>query len=235
MWGVLNALQAAWMLVVTAAGFPVALVLALLSGPRAASRVASRYWAPMLLGAAGAKLDLEGADRIDWSRPQVLVANHESMIDVPVLVRAVPVPLRFMLKRELATMPFIGWYARLMGMVFIDRGNARDAKRKLDDAVGKLREGATLIAFPEGTRSKDGTVGPFKAGALQVALEAGVPVVPVAIEGAGAILAPSGFRVRPGTIRVRFGAPIETAGMQAQDRNVIAQRAREAITGMLQR
>jgi len=229
-WGALNALQAVMVLLVTAVGFPVALLLGLVAGPGAALRVASWYWAPLLFGGAGAKLVVEGADGVDWSRPQVLVANHQSMFDIPSMFAAVPVPLRFMLKRELASMPFIGWYARLMGMVFIDRGNARDAKQKLGEAAGKLRDGATLIAFPEGTRGTTGVVGPFKGGALQVALDAGVPVVPVAIEGSGAVLPPSGFRVRPGTIRVRFGAPIETAGME---RNALAQQARDAIVGML--
>jgi 1-acyl-sn-glycerol-3-phosphate acyltransferase len=143
--------------------------------------------------------------------------------------------LRFMLKRELAAVPCVGWYARAMGMVFIDRGNARDARRKLDDAVGKLREGATLVAFPEGTRSKDGHVGAFKGGAFQVAIEAGVPVVPVAILGSGSVLPPSGFRVRPGTMVVRFGAPIATDAMVPQQRNVLALQAREAVTMLLAR
>jgi 1-acyl-sn-glycerol-3-phosphate acyltransferase len=177
---------------------------------------------------------VEGAERVDWSRPQVLVANHASMIDIPALFRAVPVPLRFVLKREIAGVPFVGWYARMMGMAFIDRGNARDAKRTLGEAAEKLRGAATFAAFPEGTRSKDGTVGPFKGGALQLAIEAGVPVLPVAIEGAGRVLPPSGFRVRPGTIVVRIGAPIETAGMASQDRNALAQRARDAVVALLQ-
>jgi 1-acyl-sn-glycerol-3-phosphate acyltransferase len=175
---------------------------------------------------------VEGAERVDWSRPQVLVANHASMIDIPALFRAVPVPLRFVLKREIAGVPFVGWYARFMGMAFIDRGNAREAKRKLAEAAEKLRGAATFAAFPEGTRSKDGTVGPFKGGALQLALEAGVPVLPVAIAGAGSVLPPSGFSVRPGTIVVRFGDPIETAGMAPQDRNALAQRARDAVLAL---
>ena len=195
--------------------------------------MASWYWSPLLLRGAGAKLVVEGAEGVDWSRPLVLASNHASMMDIVALFRAVPTPLRFMLKRELARVPFIGWYAAAMGMVFIDRGNTRDAKRKLGDAVDKLRNGATLIAFPEGTRSKDGTVGAFKGGAFQVAIEAGVPVVPVAITGAGDVLPPSGFRVRPGTIRVRFGAPIATTALQAQDRNALASGAREAVVGMM--
>src|SRR5688572_13862361 len=234
-WWALNALQGAFTLLVTLAGMPVAFLIALLRGPAPALRMASWYWSPLLLRGAGAKLVVEGAEGVDWSRPLVLASNHASMMDIVALFRAVPTPLRFMLKRELARVPFIGWYAAAMGMVFIDRGNARDAKRKLGDAVEKLRNGATLIAFPEGTRSKDGTVGAFKGGAFQVAIEAGVPVVPVAIIGAGDVLPPSGLRVRPGTIRVRFGAPIETTQLQAQDRNALASEAREAVVGMMSR
>lgn len=231
-WFVLNALQLVVLVVVTVAGFPVALLLALVAGPGRALRFASWCWAPILLKGAGATLVVEGTERVDWSRPCVLVANHASMFDIVVLVRAVPVPLRFLLKQELAKMPVIGWYARAMGMVFIERGNARAAHRRLASAVELLRNGATLIAFPEGTRSKDGTVGSFKGGAFQLAIEAGVPVVPVHIAGSGAVLPPSGFRVRPGTIRLRFGAPIETQGMQDKDRVALAQQARAAVVAL---
>jgi 1-acyl-sn-glycerol-3-phosphate acyltransferase len=232
-WFVLNALQLMALILITVAGFPVALLIALVRGPARALGVARWYWAPLLLGGAGVKLAVEGVERVDWSRPLVLVSNHASMMDIVVLFRAVPAPARFMLKRELAAAPFIGWYARAMGMVFIDRGNARDAKRKLGDAVDKLRDGATLIAFPEGTRSKDGHVGAFKSGAFQVAIAAGVPVVPVAISGSGAVLPPSGFRVRPGTIVLRFGEPIATDAMTAQGRNALAQQARDRVVQML--
>jgi 1-acyl-sn-glycerol-3-phosphate acyltransferase len=228
-WWALNALQLVVMVLVTVAGFPVALLVAVLSGPGPALRLASWYWAPILLRSAGAKLIVEGTDGIDWSRPQVLVANHQSMIDVSVLFRAVPVPLRFLLKQELAAMPVIGWYAGAMGMVFIERANARAARRRLSHAVATLRGGATLIAFPEGTRSKDGVIGAFKGGAFQLAIEAGVPVVPVHIEGSGKVLPPSGFAVRPGTIRLRFGTPIETQGLQDKDRVALTQQAREAV------
>jgi 1-acyl-sn-glycerol-3-phosphate acyltransferase len=234
-WFALNALQLLFLIVFTVAGIPVALLIALIHGPSPALRMARWYWAPLLLRGAGVRVIVEGTERVDWSRPLVLVSNHASMMDIVALFRAVPAPLRFMLKRELAAVPFVGWYARAMGMVFIDRGNARDARRKLGDAVDRLRGGATLVAFPEGTRSKDGHVGAFKGGAFQVAIEAGVPVVPVAISGSGAVLPPSGFRVRPGTIVVRFGDPIATDAMTAQARNALAQQARDGVTGLLAR
>lgn len=232
-WAGLNALQAVFTMLVTVAGFAPALLLGLVFGPRLPLRMAAWYWSPLLFLGAGVRLRVEGADRVDWSRPQVLVANHASMMDIPALFRAVPVPLRFVLKREIANIPFVGWYARSMGMVFIDRGNARDAKRRLGAAARMLRGAATFAAFPEGTRSKDGAVGTFKGGALQLALEAGVPVVPVAIAGAGRVLPPSGFAVRPGEIVIRFGDPIEATGTTAQDRNALAQRARDAVVALL--
>lgn len=232
-WSALNALQLLVTIVVTAAGFPVAMLLRL-AGPRLPLRMASWYWSRLLLAGAGARLEVEGAQRVDWSRPVVLACNHRSMIDVVALFRAVPVPLRFALKRELAAVPLVGWYARAMGMVFIDRGNARHARGSLRAAVSRLRGTTAIAAFPEGTRSRDGSVAPFKGGAFQLAIEAGAPVVPVAISGSGAVLPAEGvFRVRPGTIRLRFGEPLETAGLAQQDRQALARRAHEAVTGLL--
>jgi len=232
-WNALNALQLLFTIAVTAAGFPVAMLLRL-TGPRLPLRMASWYWAPLLLGGAGARLQVEGAERVDWSRPLVLACNHQSMIDVVALFRAVPVPLRFALKRELAAVPVVGWYARAMGMVFIDRGNARNARGSLRAAVSRLRGAGAIAAFPEGTRSRGGSVAPFKGGAFQLAIEAGAPVVPVAIDGGGAVLPTAGFfRVRPGTIRVRFGTPLATDGLSQQDRQALARRAHEAVTALL--
>jgi 1-acyl-sn-glycerol-3-phosphate acyltransferase len=232
-WSAFNALQLLFTIAVTVVGFPVAMLLRL-AGTRLPLRMASWYWAPLLLGGAGARLVVEGAERVDWSRPVVLACNHQSMIDVPALFRAVPVPLRFALKRELAAVPVVGWYSRAMGMVFIDRGNARNARGSLRAAVSRLRGSTAIAAFPEGTRSHDGSVAPFKGGAFQLAIEAGVPVVPVAIAGSGAVLPTTGlFRVRPGTIRLRFGTPLATEGLAQQDRQALARRAHEAVAALL--
>lgn len=231
-----NSLQLAFTLAWTAGLICLASLVRLATrGQRWPLRMAAGLWAPGLLGGAGARLRVEGAERVDWSRPCVLVANHQSIIDVCALFRAVPVPLRFVLKQEMAKVAFVGWYARRMGMVFIERGTARSSPQRLRDAVALVRGGATLCAFPEGTRSRDGSVGPFKGGVLQVAIAAGVPVVPVALQGSGAVLPAAGFRVRPGTIHVRFGAPIDTAGLASDDRNILARQARDAVIGLLHR
>ena len=232
-WLAFNALQLAFTLAWTAGWICLALLVRVLRDERLPLRMASRCWAPGLLHGAGARLQVEGIDNVDWSRPLVLVANHQSIIDVCALFRAVPTPLRFVLKQEMTRVPFVGWYARRMGMVFIERGSARSSPQRLRDAVSLVRGGAQLCAFPEGTRSRDGSVGAFKGGVLQVAIAAGVPVVPVAIAGSGAVLPAAGFQVRPGTIRVRFGTPIATSGLAVEDRNALARQARDAVIDLL--
>jgi len=233
-WSAWNTLQLIYTIAWTAGCITLALLVLLLRGGNRhiPLRMASRLWAPGLLFGAGATLRVEGLERVDFSKPHVFVANHQSIIDICALFRALPVPIRFVIKQEIAKVPFIGWYARAMGMVFIERGHAREATERLHGVVSLIRAGESLCAFPEGTRSRNGSVGPFKGGAFQVALQAGVPVVPIAIDGSGAVLPASGFRVRPGTITLRIGEPIPTAGLHAGDRHALAQRAHDAVAAM---
>ena len=232
-WAVWNLLQLVFTLAWTGGLIPVALLVGLFSGgAQRPLRMAAWLWAPGLLGGAGARLKVEGAEGVDWSRPVMLVANHASMIDICAMFRAVPVPLRFLLKKEMTRVPLVGRYARSTGMLFVDRADRRAGIRMIHDATAMLREGRTLCIFPEGTRSRDGRVAEFKGGAFQAAVAAGVPVVPVAIHGAGAVLPVAGlFRVRPGRIVVRFGAPIATAG---SDRNTLAEAAHREVLRMLE-
>lgn len=233
-WLLLNSVQVAFTLLWTAGWICLALlVLVLTGGRRWPLRMAARCWAPGLLHGAGARLQVEGLERIDWSQPHVFVANHQSIIDICALFRALPVPLRFVLKQELASVPFVGWYARAMGMIFVERGSARSAPGRLRDAVRQVHAGASLCAFPEGTRSRDGAVGTFKGGAFRVAIEAGAAVVPVAIQGSGAVLPSASFRVRPGTIVLRIGEPLRCDGLQPGDRQELARRARAAVVALL--
>jgi 1-acyl-sn-glycerol-3-phosphate acyltransferase len=234
-WRAWNTLQLVYTIAWTAGCITLALFVLLVTGGRrrVPLRMAARLWAPGLMLGAGAKLQVEGLQHVDFSQPYVFVANHQSIIDICALFRALPVPVRFVIKQELAKVPFIGWYARAMGMVFIERGHAREAATRLHGVVSIVRGGASLCAFPEGTRSRDGTVGPFKGGAFQVALQAGVPVVPIAISGSGAVLPASGFKVRPGTIHVRIGKPIPTAGLHAGDRHALSLQAHAAVAAMV--
>lgn len=231
LWSVWNLPQLAFTLLWTAGLIPIALALRVARGPTLPLRMASRVWAPGLLSGAGVRFSVEGADAIDWSKPYLIVANHQSVIDICALFRAVPVPLRFLLKREMTRVPFVGRYAKSTGMLFIDRDNRRAGPRMLRDAAAILRDGNSLCVFPEGTRSRDGRVAAFKGGPFQAAIDAGVEVLPVAITGAGAVLPPSGlFRVRPGRIAVRFGTPQSTAGA---GRQALAHSAHAVVVSLL--
>lgn len=237
-WGVHNAVGFAFTLAWTAGWISLSLLVLLITRRRdIALRMAARCWAPALLGGTAARLVVEGAETIDWSRPRLLVSNHQSIIDICALFRAVPVPLHFLLKQEMTKVPFVGWYARACGMLFIERDNPRAGPRLRREAAALLREGHTLCLFPEGTRSRTGAVAPFKGGAFQSAIDAGVEVLPVAIEGAGAVLPPDGFRARPGVITVRFGSPIPTAGeaSDAASRQVLADAAHASVLALLRR
>ncbi|MGY4514773.1 lysophospholipid acyltransferase family protein [Lysobacter sp. HA18] len=234
-WLAFNALQFAFTLAWTAAGITVALtVRAITRSTRIPLRMAAWMWAPVLIRGAGARVDVRGVENVDWSKPCVLVATHESVIDICALFRAVPVPLRFMLKQEMTRVPFVGRYAKSMGMCFIERdGNRASMVKSLRAASDIVKAGHVLCIFPEGTRTKNGRVGEFKAGAFQVALATGVPVIPVAMTGSGAILPPNGFRVRPGTIRLRIGTPLLPEGKGGDARQHLADSARQAILALM--
>jgi len=227
---VANAFQLAFTLLWSAACITAALaVLALTRRQTAPLAMARRLWAPGLLGGAGARVEAEGAAELDRASAYVFASNHQSMIDIPALFVALPAPLRFVVKAELRSVPFLGWYIAAMGMVFVDRAGQRKAVRSMRRVPEILRAGESVACFPEGTRSRDGTIRPFKGGPFLMAIEAGVPVVPVALIGTGTVLPAEGFRVRPGVIRVRVGRPIPTAGLSASERGELARRVRDEV------
>ncbi len=229
-WGALNAVQLAFTLAWSAAGITAALVVLVVTRRPALPLGMARWlWAPGLLRGAGARLDVEWEAPLPPTTAVLFASNHQSMIDIPTLFAALRVPLRFVVKRELGSVPFLGWYVSAMGMVSIDRGVAGRAVRSLRRVTDILRSGQSVACFPEGTRSRDGSIGPFKSGSFAMAIDAGVPVVPVALSGTGAVLPRSGFRVRPGTIRVRVGRPIPTAGLTAAQRAELAGRVRAEV------
>ena len=237
-WRAFNLLQLAFTLAWTAGCIGAAMAVKAITGRRDLPlRMASWLWAPGLAGGAGAAIVVEGAEAVDWSRPYMLVSNHQSVIDICALFRAVPAPLLFLLSRETMQWPCVGWYARAMGMPFIDRHNPRAAPGALRAAAQQVQAGMHLCLFPEGTRSRDGNVAPFRAAAFQAAIDAGVEVLPVALEGTGAVLPADGFfAVRPGTIRVRFGQPLSTVGEAGIGRRqALAARAHADVVALLRR
>jgi 1-acyl-sn-glycerol-3-phosphate acyltransferase len=138
-------------------------------------------------------------------------------------------------KRSLLYVPIFGWVLWLAGFVFIDRSNRAKAIRTLDRAALRPRRGTSLVVFAEGTRSPDGTLLPFKRGGFVLALQAGVPVVPVTLRGGVEVLRKGSRRIRPGAIHVHFSAPVETSGYTPATKEALILKVREAIEIELQR
>lgn len=174
--------------------------------------MARRCWAPPILFICGVRLKVDGLEHLRADTPYVYVMNHQSMIDIAVAIAVIPENLRFVGKGSLLRVPFLGGYIRRVQYITIDRSRREDAYAKLREAAHVVSSGRSFLLYPEGTRSNDGTVKKFKRGPFVLAQAAGVSVVPVAIDGAGEVLATGTVRVRPGTIHVRFGAPISSEG-----------------------
>jgi 1-acyl-sn-glycerol-3-phosphate acyltransferase len=233
-WAILNFCQFLTTLVWCAASISLALLVRIVTwSPRVPLWMARRMWAPFLLWGAGARVKVEIAPEVDLGNACLFAANHQSYIDIPTLYASIPVALRFVVKRELKVVPFLGWYVAAMDMVFIDRGSSHRAIASLRVAAEKLRSGHSVVCFPEGTRSRTGELRAFHNGPFAMAIEAGVPVVPVAIHGTGAVMPPDGFAFRPGLIRVQLGAPIATQGLAAGQRAELARRVQVEVERML--
>ena len=184
-----------------------------LGGSRAFWTVAPPY-IRMVAWSFGIRRQLEGWHELpagiqDGSQPAVFVGNHASLFDPPLLISTLPCHPVFLAKRELFRIPFLGWVMSMAGFIPIDRGNRAQALASLRDAARIVREGRCLAVFPEGTRTTDGSLLPFKRGVFDLAVQAGVPVVPFAIHGGMDIVPKGTWRVAGGAYRIRVGTPLD--------------------------
>src|SRR5262245_21184446 len=186
------------------------------------------------MGWSGMRLSVASRGTLDPTRPYVFMANHLSTVDIFALVVALPVPFRFIAKKQLGRIPLFGWAMRAGRFIFIDRQNPLAARRSIEEARTRIRGGESVLVFPEGTRTRDGTLGPFKTRGFHLAIDAGVPVVPVASAGTRELMPRGSLTVRPGKILVTIGEPVSTEGLTAEDRNTLVDRVRAVIATMLQ-
>lgn len=209
--------------------FLMTLVAMLVTFNRSASMlVVQKWWSPVLLWAGGATLEVSGLENLEKGKPYIFVSNHQSTIDIPTLFMAIPWNTRFVAKKQLKYVPALGWYMWLAKFVFVDRSNHREAVRSLDEAGEQIRGGISIIVFPEGTRSDDRRVMPFKKGPFALAMKAGVAVVPVAIEGSGKLMPKNSWQITPGPIKVKVGAPIPAEHF-ADNRDLLIREVRSFI------
>jgi len=187
----------------------------------------ARTWSTLILKTTGVRVAVDGVGRLDPRRSYVFAANHQSIYDIPILFASIPFQLRIVAKDSLGAIPFLGWHLHRTGHLLVDRKNPGAG------IVEKMRrlvsESHSLIVFPEGTRSVDGRVGHFKKGSFLVAINAGLPVVPVSVSGSCHIMTKGRLIVRPGDVRVLIHEPIPTAGVARGDVIPFGERVRQVV------
>jgi len=194
--------------------------------------VLARIWSRLLLWTAGVPLSVESHGELDPRRPYVFMANHLSTVDIWALFVALPVKIRFIAKKQLGQIPLFGWAMAAGRFIFIDRQNPLAARRSIDQASARIRAGSSVAIFPEGTRSRDGHLGPFKKGGFHLAITSGVPIVPVGIRGAHEVMPRGSWILRRGPVSVEIGTPIETTGLSSADKDALLERVRSEIARM---
>ena len=209
---------------------PALLISRLPGGDPVAHRMA-RLWGRLCVWGTGCPVQVEGLDQIDLGRRYVVMANHQSALDIPVLMAVLPAAWRtvFWAKESLFRVPVLGWAMRMLGHMPIDRVNRQAAGQMLADTLRRVEDGRSVLVFPEETYGPPGRLLPFQRGGFVFALKTRLPVLPVAVLGTRSALPPGSRLVSPTTLTVRFGEPIPTAELGVTDRAALTERTRAAI------
>jgi len=168
----------------------------------------ARFWAVLILWVCGVKVKVNGLEKIDLSSKYVYVSNHASALDIPAIIRGIPQQIRIVYKKELERIPVFGWGLKWGHYVGIDRTRGVNALKSLENAAKKVSTGASVLLYAEGTRTQNGKLQPFKRGAFSLAVKAGVPVVPLTVNGSYGIFPRRSLAVMPGTVELVLDAPV---------------------------
>ena len=230
---ILNALQLLFIgLLTLVLGVPGILLALLLPGRTLKGRVfrrVSKIYSRVALFALGVDVACRGLENIDSRKPYVFMSNHASHADSPALAAVIPHPLHWVFKKELSKIPVFGWVLLACGQIMVDRSDPEKSKAALQEALSGLSGNNSVMIYPEGTRSRDGNLQPLKKGGFRMAVQAGLPIVPVRVSGTREIVAAGSLRIRPGNVRVELFPPVPTAGMEMADLPEIMRRVREAM------
>jgi 1-acyl-sn-glycerol-3-phosphate acyltransferase len=188
----------------------------------------ARMWSRLILVTTGVRVTVRGLERLTPGRTYVFVSNHQSIYDIPVLFATLPFQLRIIAKESLGNFPFLGWHLRRTGHMLVDRRNP-DRRAIFGWASRLMSRGLSLIVFPEGTRSQDGRVGRFKGGSFYLALEAGLPIVPLSVIGSRHVMLKGRLATYPGHVTLVVHDPIDTTGMSGANAKEFGERVRQII------
>ncbi len=212
---------------------PIGMLMAMVFGWGDLLYILGHWGAQMGLALAGIRWKVEGKTNVPPDSAIVVCANHQSNVDPPVLFRAVHSRLRVLYKHEIDQIPLLPRAFKMAGFIPIDRRNREAALRSIEKGAAALRAGRSFLIFPEGTRSRTDELLPFKKGGFRMAIKAGAPIVPVAISGGRAAMVKGSYIIRPVTLTIRIGAPVETAAVDVDERDALIERVRQEIATLL--
>ena len=179
----------------------------------------SSLWARSLCRLNGIQVKITGLKNISKDHAQIFVANHQSFFDIFALSGFLPVQIRWVAKASLFKIPFVGWSMKAAGYISVDRSNNKKAYQSFVATVNKIKQGYSVVIFPEGTRSEDGTVGPFKKGGHLLAVRAKAPMVPLTLIGTGNIIKKNSLVIKPGSVRIIISPPVFTDTSTSRNKN----------------
>jgi 1-acyl-sn-glycerol-3-phosphate acyltransferase len=191
----------------------------------------ARAWSWLILATTGVRVTITGLERLNPRQTYVFASNHQSIYDIPVIFASLPFQLRIIAKDSLGRFPVLGWHLRRTGHMLVDRKKP-EAQRIFTWASALTAKGLSLIIFPEGTRSRNGFVGPFKGGPFYSAVQAGLPIVPISVVGSRHVMRKGQLTTKPGDVRLVVHAPIATEATPEPDMRqvrALAQRVREVV------
>ena len=192
-------------------------------------------WGKRRVLISGAKLNIIGLNNIPKDRTVLFVSNHQSDFDIPVFLHCIPGDKAFVAKKELEKVPLLGYWMKMDGCLFLDRKDIKQSVGVIMQAADKLKEGMNMVIFPEGTRSKGGPVKEFKAGSFKPAIKAGVPIVPVTLDGTYKVIEGTPkYIITPAEVNVVIHPPIETAGLSRAEIKELPERVRQQIIDAMQ-
>lgn len=190
------------------------------------------FWSRLFLALCRIKVTARGKENVPRDSSLVLVANHLSLIDIPVLMAHLPISFRFLAKTSLFKIPFIGWHLHRGGHIRVVREDKRAAVKALTVARKKLERGISVLVFAEGSRSR-GRLQEFKAGAAHLAVKAGIRMVPIGLVGTEKVMPKGSLDLRPGKVTLAIGKPIETAGLASKDNATLTEVLRERVSELI--
>jgi len=190
-------------------------------------------WAKAVLWVCGVKVQVYGLENLEPNEARIYLCNHQSYFDIFALLAYLPIQFKFVMKKELMRLPLLGTTMRLAGYIGIDRQDARKALKGMNEAAEKMKKGSSILVFPEGTRSPDGMLQPFKPGAFHIAVKSLCDIVPLAIDGSRLIVPKGSLRIEKGTFTLRIGKTIPIRGYSKKNMPLLMEKAREAMAALL--